>query len=193
MDNKLFKLMDPFFNYIDSGDFFRKPMGWLYLLLGALNIAFPLYVLYLAIDNSIFDAGGAQIVTFILLWFVLCAAGAVSFLIWFNRKEGVESASQEGDIYKSAPSFLHFLQTLGEWFGTYMAIVGGVGGFLVWIISLADESVTVVFSNIGLSFIEVGPIAFIMAIIDGFLIIVASRFAVEILRAIINTAINTKK
>ena len=125
MDNKFFNFFKPFFNYIDNGNFFRKPYGWLYAIIAVLNMLFPFYVLYQAISNSVFKyLSGKYIVAFILVWIVLLVAAWLSFQLWWDRKSKVENLTKEGDDFVGVPVFSHLIQTAGEWLGSYVAIVG---------------------------------------------------------------------
>jgi hypothetical protein len=42
MKSKFFTFIQPYLSYIDSGDFFRKPFGWLYMIFAVGNLLTPL-------------------------------------------------------------------------------------------------------------------------------------------------------
>jgi hypothetical protein len=49
MKNIIFNFSKPLLTSIDNGDFFRKPVRWLYILLAFLSIILPLYLIYNAV------------------------------------------------------------------------------------------------------------------------------------------------
>ncbi|MEO0282142.1 MAG: hypothetical protein ABIN05_07350 [candidate division WOR-3 bacterium] len=57
MDNRFFTFIKPYLAFIDNGDLFKKPFLWLYTILALINLIIPIYILYEALDNKIFDAG----------------------------------------------------------------------------------------------------------------------------------------
>ena len=82
MDNKFFNFIKPALNYIDSGEYFRKPFQWFYMLLAGLNLLYPLYVMYQVINAGMFQhLPTKMIIAFILFWLILCIACWVGFQI----------------------------------------------------------------------------------------------------------------
>jgi hypothetical protein len=191
MDNKFFTFIKPYLSFIDKGDLYRKPFNWLYVLLAIINLLLPIYIFYQAVDNRIFDAPARFAIVFILVWIILAFAGWVSFQLWWDRKSKVITTSTEGDEFIATPVFSHFIQTLGEWLGTWIAIVGFSVALLTTII-LGDESYTLLYHT-GLGFIRTGWLSIILNPIYGFLIIVITRFMAEQFRALSSIANNTKK
>ncbi len=192
MDNKFFTFIKPYLSFIDNGHLFRKPFSWLYAVLAIGNLLIPFYVLYQAIRNHIFDyADGKFIFAFFLVWIIIAFASWVSFQLWWDRKSKVASTSIEGDDFVATPVFAHFIQTVGEWLGTWIGIVGFFVALLITII-LGDDSYYL-FSGLGLSFMETGFLFIILMPIYGFLIIVVSRFLAEQFRALSSIANNTRK
>lgn len=191
MNSIFFNFLKPYLNYIDEGKIYREPFNWLYSILAVLNLIFPLYVLYLAIDNNIFDAGAKFIIVFLLIWIVIAFAGWIGFQIWWDRKNRVASISSDKDEFVATPVFSHFIQTSGEWLGTWIAIVG-FGTAVLTTIFLGDEARFFVNAT-GIGFLGTGFIAIFLMPIYGFLIIIASRFLSELFRAIAAIANNTKK
>ena len=127
MDNKFFTFIKPYLSFIDKGDFFRKPFSWLYIAFAVLNLILPFYILYTAIDNNIFDTPAKFIIVFILVWIVIAFAGWVCFQLWWDRKNKVTETSVENSEFVVTPVFAHFIQTFGEWIGTWIGIVGFCG------------------------------------------------------------------
>ena len=191
MDNKFFTFIKPYLSFIDKGDFFRKPFSWLYIAFAVLNLILPFYILYTAIDNNIFDTfytPAKFIIVFILVWIVIAFAGWVSFQLWWDRKNKVTETSVENSEFVATPVFAHFIQTFGEWIGTWIGIVGFFVALLATII-LGSDAVY----SIGVPFIQSGIASIILIPIYGFLIVVGSRFLAEMCRALASIANNTKK
>jgi hypothetical protein len=191
MDNKFFNFIKPYMSFIDNGNLYRKPFSWLYTLLAVINLILPILIFYNAVDNSIFDAPAKFVIVFLLVWLIIAFASWVSFQLWWDRKTKVTITSVEGDEFVATPVFSHLIQTLGEWIGTWVGIVGSSVALLSTII-LGNEGNS--FSNqIGIPFLESGIILVILWPIYGFLIIVGTRFLAEQFRALSSIANNTRK
>lgn len=191
MDNKFFTFIKPYLSFIDKGDFFRKPFSWLYIAFAVLNLILPFYILYTAIDNNIFDTPAKFIIVFILVWIVIAFASWVCFQLWWDRKNKVTETSVENSEFVATPVFAHFIQTFGEWIGTWIGIVGFFVALLATII-LGSDAVYLT-AAIGVPFIQLGIASIILMPIYGFLIVVGSRFLAEMCRALASIANNTKK
>jgi hypothetical protein len=194
MENKFLTFIRPYLSFIDNGHFFRKPFSWLYTLLAIVNLLIPIYVLYQASHNGIFDYNTAKIiVVFLLLWVIVVFAGWVGFQLWWDRKSKIDMSSTAGDEFIATPALSHFIQTLGEWIGTWIGLVG-FGFALLTTIILGNEGYY--FSEIiGIPYLNTnsGWMAILTMPIVGFLIIVFSRFLAEQIRALSAIANNTKK
>ena len=189
--NIFFTFIKPYLSYIDNGHFFRKPFSWLYALLGIVNLLLPVYVFYQANENSIFDLPAKFVIVFLLLWVIIAFAGWVGFQLWWDRKTNILILSSTGDEFIATPVFSHFIQTFGEWIGTYIGLVG-FGFALLTTIILGEEG-SYLGRNLGIPYLETGLIAVITMPIIGFLIIVFSRFLSEQIRALSSIANNTRK
>lgn len=56
MKNIIFNFSKPFLASIDNGSFFRKPIGWLYVLLAFFSLTSPLFLIYNAVSlNSAYN------------------------------------------------------------------------------------------------------------------------------------------
>ena len=86
MDNKFLTFIKPYLSYIDNGHIYRKPFSWLYTIFAILNLIFPLYVFYKALDNHVFDTTPKFIIVFLLVWIIIAFASWVSFQLWWDRK-----------------------------------------------------------------------------------------------------------
>jgi hypothetical protein len=190
MNNKFFTFIKPYLSYLDNGNLYRQPFSWLYIILAAVNLLFPFYVLYLAIDGHIFDMPGKFIFAFILFWLVLLFAGWLSFQLWWDRKENVLKTATDGSRYPATPVVAHFIQTFGEWLGTWIAVVGFSFALIATIFLGSQAS----YLSSGLDLpLNAGIASIILMPIYGFLIIVFSRLLAEQLRALVDIASNTKK
>lgn len=191
MKNKFFTFIDPYLSVIDTGKFFRRPFAWLYSVIALLNLIIPFYLLYVAIDNRIFKAPGKFVFVFILVWLTIVLASWISFQIWWDRKDKVNLSSSIGDDFIATPVFSHFIQTMGEWIGTWIGLVGFVFA-LVATVFLGKEGYQLG-RQLGLGFLNIGFLSIILMPIYGFLIIIVSRFLAESFRALVAIANNTKK
>ncbi|MFO7790338.1 MAG: hypothetical protein R6V32_07185 [Bacteroidales bacterium] len=185
--NKFTAFISPVLKTVDEGDFFRKPMSWLYFLMAVLNLLLPFYVLYQAIDGNIFGGKAKWVFAFILIWLFLIAASWIGFQIWWNRKDRVTTATEKDDEFVSTPVFSHFLQTFGEWLGSFYAIAG-FGVALIGVIFLGEGSTLP-----GLQMFTGSWINIIIYPLTGYLIVVLFRFIAEQTRALVQIANNTKK
>ena len=192
MNNKFFTFLNPVLAFIDNGAFFRKPFRWLYKLLAVINLIFPIAVLVVAIDSGLFRFGGKVIITFLLLFLILCALGWFGFQIWWNRSDKVNVSTGENDDFVAIPVFSHFLQTCGEWLGMFIG-VGGCCISLVVLVFLGSDAQSIgQMLNLGMlvggSFLSV-----LLYPVYGFLIVVGARVLAELYRALAAIANNTRK
>ena len=191
MDNKFFTFVKPYLSYIDNGHLYRKPFSWLYTLLSIINLIVPIYILVQALDNNIFDAPFKFGLVFILVWLIIVFASWISFQLWWDRKSKVITSSSEGDEFVATPVLTHLIQTLGEWLGTWIGIVGFSVALLTTLI-LGEEGYYFT-RALGLGFMETGFMFIILMPVYGFLIIVTTRFLAEQFRALSSIANNTRK
>lgn len=190
MENKFFNFFQPYFDFIDSGKFFRTPFKYLYMLLAVVNLLFPLYVLYEALDNKIFDAPGKILFAFFLLWLILLVAGWLSFQLWWNRKDKVEQVSAPADDFVAIPVYSHFIQTFGEYIGSWIACVGTIFG-IITVLFEGSDSLRSLLSIFPLG--KGGVETIVESLVTGFVIIVGFRVVAELLRGIVSIANNTKR
>jgi uncharacterized Tic20 family protein len=188
--DRIFSTVDLLLSYIDSGVFFRKPFWWLYVLLAAANALAPFYVLFATIRSGIFTLAEGTVlfslfVALLLVW-LACWLGA---LIWWNRKDKVLETSSEGSEFSATPVLSHFIQTLGENYGVFVAIVGAGTSLLVTV--FLGGLTEILFENI-LPF-NPGFFGIFIFPVIGYLSIVVSRFIAEQMRALAAIANNTKK
>jgi hypothetical protein len=190
MNSKLLEFYKPFLEYIDSGKLFRTPFGWLYAVLAAFNLLVPLVILYIAIDNRLFSMGGAFFFAFVILWVVIAAASWLGAQIWWNRRQMLAAMTATDSDFVATPVYAHFLQTAGEWCGSWIAIVGAGAG-LVSGIFLRDGGLDYM---LPIPFLSAGGFLSVLLMpVVGFLIIIVSRVIAEQVRALVAIAINTKR
>ncbi len=179
----------PYLSIIDNGVLFRKPFSWFYATIAILNLLWPLYILLISFSNSSLMN---NFFLFFLVWLFIAFAGWVSFQIWWNRMLKIE-ASKEDDEFVVIPIFSHFIQTSGEWFGTWISIVG-FGVSLLMAIFLSGENSVSFLKETNLSFIgSFGIAGIIMFPVLGYFIILLTRFLAEQFKALAAIANNTKK
>ncbi len=192
MDDKLLSFLDPVWRYIDNGSFFREPFRWLYIAIAALNLLFPFVVIFLSVESGIFKyMPGGAIFAFVLVFILLLALGAMSFLLWMNRQKKLKEMSHETNEFVAIPMVSHFIQTLGEWMGFYIGILGCVASLLFMLFGGGDMMGRV----IGDSLLPLGTgiVMVIVYPIMGFLIVVSARLLAELYRALASIANNTKR
>ncbi len=191
MENKFFTFLTPYLTTIDNGKFFRKPFAWLYAGIAILNLLIPIFVLVRAIDNEIFGYNGKTSFAFILIWFAVTFVSWLGFQIWWNRKNKIESISSMGDNFLAIPVFSHFIQTLGEWLGIWIGVLGFLFALFSTII-LGDRGYNLS-RGLELDFLQSGALAIVIMPILGYLIVVVTRFLAEQFRSLAAIANNTKK
>ena len=190
MDNKLFAFFDKVWNYIDNGKFYREPFRWLYAVIAALNLLFPLYVIYM--DSRILKfLSGGEVFACVLIFLLFIFLGIMSAHLWFNRQKKVKEYLQEDNDFVAIPVVSHFIQTLGEWLGFYLGVGGCIISFLFvifWLYSYVGDILGGGFRHIGSGFIRV-----IIYPIMGLLVVVSGRLLAELYRALASIANNTKR
>ena len=192
MKNKFFTFITPYLNFIDRGDIFRKPFSWLYALNAIINLLVPFIALFWAINKNIFEYGDSKVmITFFFIWIVIAFASWVSFQLWWDRRIKVTQTTIEGDEFLATPVFSHYVQTLGEWIGTWVGIVGTAVSLSVTI--FMGDTGSYLMQDLDIPFVEAGIASIILMPIYGFLIIVFGRFLAETFRALSSIANNTKK
>ncbi len=188
MEGKFFTFLKPYLDYIDAGKLFKQPFRVLYLVIAVALLLFPVYLLCAAIADKMFSyMSGGQIFVFLILWLIIAAAGWLSFQLWFNRSKKLQETSNMGDDFIATPVLTHFIQTWGEWLGSYVGIVG----FLVTLFNLLAKGAGEYLFPIG------GPIGSWQGLIAfpvaGLLIVIVFRCIAELIRALVAIANNTKK
>ena len=189
---KFYNSIQPYLHFIDNGLLFRTPFGWLYIFMAIFNLLIPIYMLIEAWNNQLFRLLEFKyIAVFIIIWILIAVVSWIGFQIWWNRKYDVIKTYSEGDEFVATPVFAHFVQTLGEWLGTWIGIVG-FSVSLVATLFLGSEG-KYMLQTVGLDFMDTGFLFVILMPVYGFVIVVFSRFLAEQFRALTTIANNTKR
>jgi hypothetical protein len=192
-ESKFFQFSRPFIDSIDQGKFFKQPFRWIYIIFAVLNLLAPIVLLILLIDNKdiLYFSGFA----IILAWLFIAFTGWIGFQLWWNRKSKINRYVEKGDDFLAIPTFSHFIQTLGEWYGITIALLGfglslcgliATSGYRDYGYGGSGSMFTPSLTGSGLLGLIVSPVV-------GFFIIVFSRFIAEGIRSFAAIANNTKK
>ncbi|MFR4025738.1 MAG: hypothetical protein ACLTZY_08565 [Alistipes indistinctus] len=100
-------------------------------------------------------------------------------------------SSKQGDDFIAIPVFSDFIQTAGEWAGTWIAVVGGLLSLLLSLI-LGDD-MFLMNRALGFGFLDFSFMGIVLFPIYGFLIVIVARVVAEVYRALAAIANNTKK
>lgn len=192
MDSKFFSFVNPFLNFIDAGDFYRKPFKWLYTLIAVLSLLTPLYLFYEMISMKIFDGPAKLIIAALLMWIIIAVAYWIVFQIWWSRKSQIGENKIEGDRFLATPAFGHLIQTGGESIGTWIAIVGAGVSLIGFIFFGSDARELNRVVNVGGNS-DYGIVGVAIFPIIGFIIVVFSRFVSEQISALAAIANSTKE
>ena len=186
MNRGFFDLLKPLTDYIDSGNFFRKPFQWLYYTIGVLCAILPLYVLYLLLESRIFKyADGGDIFAIILIFFLFTAVCVMGFLLWFSRAKKLPELLPEGSKFVAVPGVANFIQTSGEFFGLLIGVFGFIGGILCSVFGLGlGRDIPILATSIPMSF---------LSLLYGYLIIIFTRYISELILSIADIANNVEK
>ena len=193
MNNYFFSFIKPYLSYIDEGHFFREPFRWLYTLIAVWNLIVPFYTIYAVIDGKLFDLIGGvtpkSFFVFLLLWAIIAFVSWVSFQLWWIRREQLRFSSSTNDEFVATPAYAHLIQTLGEWLGTWISIVGFA--LSVFNVTFFGGDLSYLYPSFALPSFGVLSILFIP--VYGMLIIATTRFIAEQIKGISAIANNTKK
>ncbi|MDR1932701.1 MAG: hypothetical protein LBQ57_07775 [Spirochaetales bacterium] len=176
MENKpFFRLFKPYLDFLDSGKIFSV----CYVVMAVVSLLLPIAAIFAAVKIHVFDMGGRVVVGFIFIWLFVILASWIGFQLWWDRKSKVTMVT--GSEFVATPIFSQMLQTLGEWLGTFFAVVG-VGMGIVALIVLGDYAEML--PGGGIPLILVGPVA-------GFFTVIFFRFLAEQVRIFVALANNT--
>ena len=87
--------------------------------------------------------------------------------------------------------FSEILQTIGEWIGTLIGIIGAGAGLIAFI--FLGNDINEIFRMIGMRSLAIGPAIIIVGPIAGFSIIIFSRFIAEQFRLFASLVNHTRE
>ncbi len=171
------------FKYLRTGQIFRDPISWLYLLFALGFIALPLYFIYST--YPLFGYLSAMgIVGIILLYIIFLAAGTVGAIYWIDKSPEVANSTTSESKFVAIPIVTHLIRCIGESIGMLLIIFGPLL-VLIAVIFMDDRGMGQLFS---FSYIDI-----LYAPISGFLLILATRVISEMISALAAIANNTSK
>jgi hypothetical protein len=170
------------------------------------NLVNEEYQLNISKYNDIAPAGAFHkdnikvnaILALIFFCIAIILFGILNFLLFRDRVLGLKINAKEIDEFVAVPTIAHFIQTIGESIGVYVAVFGF---FTIMIAALFD----VCFGYYGLGRLFVVDLEFItqkpqiglpsalLPVIGGFFIIFLFRIISESIKAIVVIANNTRK
>ena len=168
-------MAESYLGFLDSSVLFKKPVSCLFALL---SLLIPVHFLFQIIQYDIFSSSnGKAIAAVILVLVVLVFSGIFGFLIWLHRR----IIRDEGP--KVYANFRRFVQTLGEWTGTLVAI-NYLGCVLILMLVLGNNS----YYYSRLLLFPLPSVDYTMALagpVIGFLIIIATKIILFLLDPVI--------
>lgn len=193
--NKFTGFISPVLNEMDRGNFLVKPMQWLFIVIAVALLISPIgTVIELKKEDVFADASIFAIIISIFSLFM----GWVGFQIWWQRKKTLEEKIEKNDEFKAIPLFSYYLQTMGEWYGAYVAIMGI--GVTIATFFLTESTGYFIGLKLIKYFIILPPSidfssysSIFYSVIGGFFILIFFRFIAEFVRAIAAIANNTSR
>jgi hypothetical protein len=184
-EKPFFAFSKPYLDFIGKG----KIYGLVYFLMAAVSVLLPFVIFYAVIDSGLFRYGAKFVFAFIFSWLVILFACWIGFQLWWDRRKKImEIGASE---FSATLIFSQILQTLGEWLGTLIGIIGAGAG-LIATIFLGSE-INYFFYALNLDFMALGPSVIVAGPILGFFIIIFTRFLAEQLRIWASIANSTKE
>lgn len=186
VETPFFTFSKPYLDFIDKGKIFSL----IYIVMAVINLLIPFGILFNVVGSGVLRYGGARFaVTFIFSWIVIAFACWIGFQLWWDRRKKVAILASSEFI--ATPVFSEILQTIGEWLGTLVGIIGAGVGLIASIVLGRDASY--LFGAIGLGFLNLGIATVIIGPVIGFFIIMIFRFFAEQLKLFASLVNNTKE
>lgn len=184
--SKLFGMFSRFIDLFDESFFLRRPLLWLYIFFACMNILAPVYILFVLINSGLLNSIGFSA---FVLWLIVAFAGWMGFQLWWNRREKISGYYKAGDDFYAIPLFSHLIQTIGEWFGLTITIIGTSASIIMWIFSSSDRMrafpMPLPLDTVGIAGVIIFPVV-------GFSILLFTKVLAELYRALAAIANNTK-
>jgi len=187
---KFLHFIDPLLSFIDTGKVFRRPIEVVYGLIAVLLLIAPVFIFISAAKNGIFRVGFSGVMSFLLLWLVIVFACWVAFQLWWNRKNQLAEHNNEGDEFIATPVISHLIQTIGEWLGITITIMG-IGVSLIG--SIFDYTDRLIYVLDLPDIFNTSLWGLIIAPVTGLLVLIILRLLSEQIKALVSIANNTKK
>lgn len=177
------KLLNPLFDYLDSGKLFRQPMAVLYYILGiVLGIACLVPLAKFWEEAKWIE--GMYYVYAVYLTLIFLALGVFTVLFWFRRAGELKQDAPVGARFVAIPVVTNFFKVIGEWLGFVIAIGCAAAGVGMILFASFEIGSTAVLSGLA---------AIVGGVIGGYLTIVFFRFMAELYFAIASIANDTRK
>ena len=165
-----------YLKFIDTNVLFKKPVSCLYAIS---SLLIPVFFLIQIIQFKVFESEiPSLIVVSIFLLLIFIFAGFFGSLIWYYRR----IIQNEGP--KWYPNFRRFIQTLGEWTATLVAIIGFFTGIIIIIMSNTGDF-RIILSFMPLMVRSFGLMLAPYSLVVGFLIIIATKIILYLLDPVI--------
>ena len=168
-------IVKPYLHFVDTNVLFKKPVS---CLLAIVSLLIPVYFIFQIIQTGVFKSEDTKlIVASILVFLVIAFAGVFGAIIWWHRR----ISHDEGSTWY--PNFRRFIQTWGEWLGTFIAIVT-FGSVLILMLFFENQSYLIAgliplpLPTLQLTYALMGPVV-------GFLIIIATKIFLFLLDPLI--------
>lgn len=175
------KYFNPLFDYLDSGKLFRRPLEFLYILLGVGTCVLGIKEIVGNFEGFEYMPSMMKVYN-ILMVVVLLALCVYSLVFWLHRAGGVSKEKLDGTRFLAIPILANLLRSFGEWLGTVLAIFGVCSGVLTILLLTADGGKDAFFG---------GLILLVGLPILGYLLLVLFRFIGEKALALATIANNT--
>ncbi|MHC6203524.1 tetratricopeptide repeat protein [Breznakiellaceae bacterium SP9] len=178
----------PYLDFIAKGKLF----GLVYTVMAVLNLLLPFVIIYKVVDSGyLMYVPGKIIFALIFVWIVMAFACWIGFQVWWDRSSRIKAL--EDSEFAVTFIFSDIIQTLGEWLGTLIGIIGvGVGIIAVLFLGEYASYVDDIFRRIGMGFMPSGILAVFAGPLTGFIIMILFRFIAEQLRLFCALVNNTK-
>jgi len=168
-------IVKEYLGFLDNNVVFKKPVSCL-AAFGSFLI--PVFVLSLFIRFEIFKAGDVNIIfASILIVIIFTLAGVFGALIWWQRR----ITRDEGP--KFYVNFRRFVQTTGEWLGTFSAIT--VFGVILVLAIFLSEKYQYIAGFLPFSLPRINILMAFSGLVGGFFIIIATKILLFLLDALV--------
>lgn len=187
-DSVFFTFSKPYSDSIDNGSLFTRTTGLFYQLIGALFLFWPFYVLYIDIDNGIFDSSFKYVMQWLFYFIAFTISCWISFQIFFSRKDKFKHLDRSKG-YVATTIASNFIATLGESASVFIAIIGTT----VSVIGIFTDNSFGILEYFGLSGTGTAIADLVVFPIIAFCFLLLTRWISEAIMSRADIARNTKK